>query len=53
MGHEWVSWLGAFILWVFSGFKKKSFREYFNHNFAFLTGVGFILFIVLIIVLIG
>lgn len=52
MGHEWVSLLGAFILWIFSGFKKKNFREYFNHNFAFLIGVVFILFVVFIIGLI-
>ena len=52
MGHEWVSLLGAFIIWVLSGFKKKSIREYFNHNFAFPTGVIFILLVVLTIILI-
>ena len=50
MGHEWVSLVGAFVIWVLSGFKRRSVEEYFNHNFAFPAGVIFILLVVLIVI---
>lgn len=49
MGHGWVSILGAFLIWCFSGFKSKSFKEYYYHKFAFVVGCGFILLIVVVL----
>ena len=49
MGHIWLSMLGGFLIWCFSGFKKKSFREHVYHKFAFVIGVGFIILIVIVI----
>ncbi len=49
MHHIGISTIGGFLIWCFSGFKKKKIKEYTHHKFAFLVGFAFILLIVLIL----
>ena len=49
MTHVGINAIGGFLIWCFSGFKKKNIREYTEHKFAFLVGLAFIFLVVLVL----